>query len=183
MNLSLPNAALWKFGFVAFLYLLVYTVPASVAAQKSDMDDVTMALDGEIARLENEAVAILFVDAAAKSDLEEMLSMTSPITRKQMGDDKIRKIYVHLEIPMFSASKVHLDACAKTPINDPDGVTGTFFSCPLNSKKYGQVTANITVLNEGDSYVSTVSFLLQSNKDLPSLIRAENPQAAKWLKD
>jgi hypothetical protein len=138
-------------------------VAAFVAAQESDARQVSMAIDGEIERDENKAAAILYVGAAEKSDVDEMLSMISPITRKKQGDDAIRRIFTKIQIPLFSHAKVNMDTCVQTPINDQDGTTGSMFACTLNLPNYGAVTAHITVLNEGGSYVSAVDFTDKSH--------------------
>jgi hypothetical protein len=56
-----------------------------------------------------------------------------------------------------------MDACVQTPINDPDGTTGSMFACPLNMKNLGVVIAHIMVLNEDGSYVSAVDFIEKSH--------------------
>ncbi|WP_158883382.1 hypothetical protein [Rhodanobacter sp. L36] len=89
--------------------------------------------------------------------------MISPITRKKQGDDAIRRIFTKIQIPLFSLTKIDMDACVQTPINDPDGTTESMFACPLNMKNLGVVIAHIMVLNEDGSYVSAVDFTEKSH--------------------
>ncbi len=161
------NADRVKFLILSSLFFLACVSPYNVSAQEEDMQKVTNALDAKTKAMENKAVAMLYVDAAQRSDINQMLSLTSPITRKMVGDNKIRQIYVKLHVPIFSESKPDLDLCHQEQINDPNGTTGSLFSCILNTKDLGKIVTIITVLNEGFSYVSEVKFAQDSDNRQP----------------
>jgi len=137
---------------------LVDKITALASEQESDRQQLGTAIEAKIKALEHKAVASLYISAAEEPNLEKMLDMTSPVTRRNYGDDKLRKILTDVQIPIFFEAKLDITSCNNTPINDPDGTTGTEFVCDLKTKTYGDLTATIFVLEEQSNYVASVLF-------------------------
>jgi len=136
------------------LVLLVALIPWSgcIHAQSSDMSRIIHTLADESPAL-YESVMHDFVKAAKADDIDKMLALTSPVTRKKMGDAALRDMYAKEYVVLFTKLLPNMsDGGSNIFISADRGGPGWVFRKQLSDGKGKTAILDFAVLKEQGSY-------------------------------
>jgi hypothetical protein len=105
---------------------------------------------------EYETRMVEFVTAAKEGDVEKMLALTSPITRKEAGDEALRQLYKDDSVPLFKTFSRMSDGGDARYVKEGE-TEGWIFEKTFASGDGKSVPLAIVVLKEkGALYVASV---------------------------
>jgi len=107
--------------------------------------------------IQYESVLDDFMKAAKEKNIDKMLSLTSPVTRKQAGDDNLRKLYAEEYVLMFKLLPNLSRGGSSTFVGSQDGGPGWIFKKQLSNDEGKSMAINVVVLKEnGALYLSSL---------------------------
>ena len=105
-----------------------------------------------------EAVMDKFIVAAKAQDIEGMLALTSPETRKEQGDDGLRGLYRNEYVILFTTYPQKSAGGDVINVHDAAGNEGWVFKKVFSAADGRQAKVQVAVLREqGNIYVSAVT--------------------------
>lgn len=142
------------FRTICLSAMLIAAIPAY--SQQSDLTGLILGM-AENNPIEYQSVMEQFVAASKASDIERMIALTSPITRKQQSEDTLRTLYKEQYVLMFTLFPNISQGGGNTLVNDPSGSHGWIFTRTASSNDGKDLPIYVVVLEEdGNKYVSAV---------------------------
>ena len=107
--------------------------------------------------VEYQSVMNNFIAAAKLSDIERMIALTSPITRKQQSDDSLRVLYREEYVALFTTMPDISDGGSNELIDRPTGEHGWIFTRTASGSKGKSAPIYVVVPEEdGQKYVTAL---------------------------
>lgn len=139
-----------KLSLVLFFALISWG--SHVQAQSSDLTRIIHTLADEPPAM-YESVMHDFVKAAKANDIDKMLALTSPVTRKKMGDAALRDMYAKEYVLLFTKLLPNVSkGGSNTFISAAHGGPGWVFRKQLTDGKGKSAILDFAVLKENGSY-------------------------------
>lgn len=136
---------------VAFLF-----ASFNAGAESSDMNNILKTL-ARFNPVEYEAKMKEFIGAAKAKDVEKMLEITSPVTRKQAGDEALRTLYTKDTISLFQIFSKMSEGGNNEYVKDEAGSEGWIFKKTFTNVDGQTAPIYIVVLKEnGKLYVTSI---------------------------
>jgi hypothetical protein len=159
----------------ALLTAVLAFVVSGVSLANDDMANIIRTMD-RVNPMEYEAAMTAFVKAAKAGDIEAMVKLTSPVTRKQQGDDHLRKMYAADTVPLFAMFPDMSAGGTNEYVKDESGAEGWIFRKSFSNKEGKSAPLIIVVLKEeGAAHVSALTL------DQQAFQAQQAPVAAKDL--